>query len=276
MRSIEETAGGKTVAAVDGRTVGAGAVVLAGGGKSYPALGSDGSCYALAAAAGHRIVTPVPSAVPLLVKVRMCHFLQGLRMKARVESRIGGAPGQAAEGELLFTQYGLSGTAVLDVSESLSMAMNREGRDDVAIVVDFVPFMSEDELAAVFLGRLTSGWAAQDLATGILPEKFSHFLPRLLEEQGFAVGAGNERTATRRLAALLKAREFRVHGTRGWNEAEFTSGGVDAREVAHGRSPRSSGKGSIFAGEVLDVQAGRGGFNLAWAWASGFVAGLAE
>lgn len=276
VRSIEETAAGKTVIAADGRSVRAGAVVLAGGGKSYPALGSDGSCYRLAASAGHRIVTPVPSAVPLLVKVRMCHFLQGLRMKARVESRIGGTPRGAAEGELLFTQYGLSGTAVLDVSESLSVAMNREGRDDVAIVVDFAPFLSEDELASVFLDRLTSGWAKQDLATGILPEKFAHFLPRLLDEQGFVLGAGNERTATRRLAALLKAKEFRVHGTRGWNEAEFTSGGVDAREVAHGTLASKLRKGLYFAGEVLDVQAGRGGFNLAWAWASGFVSGLAE
>ncbi len=275
-RSIEETAGGKTVAAADGRTVRAGTVVLAGGGKSYPALGSDGSCYPLAAAAGHRIVTPVPSAVPLLVKVRMCHFLQGLRMKARVESRIGGSPGQAAEGEILFTQYGLSGTAVLDVSESLSVAMNREGREDVALIVDFAPFMSEDELAGVFLGRLTSGWAAQDLATGILPEKFARFLPSLLDEQGFAAGTGNERTAARRLAVLLKAKEFRVHGTRGWNEAEFTSGGVDAREVAHRTLASKLRRGLYFAGEVLDVQAGRGGFNLAWAWASGFVAGLAE
>jgi predicted Rossmann fold flavoprotein len=276
VRSIEDAAGGKIVTAADGRTVGAVAVILAGGGKSYPALGSDGSCYALASAAGHRIVTPVPSAVPLLVKVRMCHFLQGLRMKARVESRIGGSPGQAAEGEILFAQYGLSGTAVLDVSESLSVAMNREGREDVAIVVDFAPFMSEDELAAVILSRLTSGWAAPDLATGILPEKFSHFLPRLLEERGLVAGTGNERTAARRLAVLLKAMEFHVHGTRGWNEAEFTSGGVDAREVTYGTLASKRRNGLYFAGEILDVQAGRGGFNLAWAWASGFVAGLAE
>ena len=67
-----------------------------------------------------------------------------------------------------------------------------------------------------------------------------------------------------------------MHGTRGWNEAEFTSGGVDAREVAPGTLRSKLQSGVYFAGEILDVQGGRGGYNLAWAWASGFVAGLAE
>lgn len=276
VRSIEGRAGAMDVASEDGRTVRARAVVLAAGGRSYPALGSDGSGYALAAAAGHRVVTPVPSAVPLLVKDRMCHVLQGLRMRVRVESRIGGRTAQTADGELLFTQYGLSGTAVLDVSESLSVALNRDGRGDTAVVADFAPFLGEDELAAVFFDRLASGWAAEDIGTGILPEKLSRFLARLLQEQGYVADGGGERAATRRLAALLKAREFRVQGTRGWNEAEFTSGGVDAREIAPGTLESRLRRRLYFAGEVLDVQAGRGGYNLGWAWASGLVAGLAE
>lgn len=276
VRSIAGPAGALDVVSEDGRTVRARAVVLAAGGRSYPALGSDGSGYALAAAAGHRIVPPVPSAVPLLVRVRMCHFLQGLRMRARVESRIGGRAAQTADGELLFTQYGLSGTAVLDVSESLSVALNRDGRDDTAIVVDFAPFVGQEELGALFHDRLAAGWAAEDLGTGILPERFSRFLARLLQEQGDAAGTGDERAATGRLAALLKAREFRVQGTRGWNEAEFTAGGVDARQVLPGTLESRLRRGLYFAGEVLDVQAGRGGYNLGWAWASGLVAGLAE
>ena len=95
-------------------------------------------------------------------------------------------------------------------------------------------------------------------------------------EADYVEGQGNEPEAVRRLAAMLKAREFHVHGTRGWNEAEFTSGGVDAREVARGTLQSKLLSGVYFAGEILDVQAGRGGFNLAWAWASGHVAGLME
>lgn len=273
---IESTAGGFRVGAADGRKVDARRIVLGGGGRSYPALGSNGSCYDLAASFGHRIVKPVPSAVPLLVKVRMCHFLQGQRMRVRIEGRVGGRRTQEAEGELLFAQYGLSGTAVLDVSETLSIALNREGRRDTAVVVDFLPFMSDEDAAAELARRVEAGWAPKDLVSGLLPEKFSLFLPELLEEVGGGPGERVDAGSARRLAALLKAREFQVQGTRGWNEAEFTSGGVDAREVKPGTLESKLRRGLYLAGEVLDVQGGRGGFNLAWAWASGFVAGFAE
>jgi len=273
---VAPAARGFTVAAADGRDVFARAVVLAGGGRSYPALGSNGSCYDLAVAFGHRIVRPVPSAVPLVVKDRMCHFLQGLRLRSRVSVRIDGRPGPAAEGELLFTPYGLSGTAALDVSESVSIALNREGAKDVAVAVDLAPHMPEEELAGELAERIRSGWPERDLLAGLLAEKFALVMPRLLDEAAASRGGGSGPAKARKLAATLKSREFCVQGTRGWNEAEFTSGGVDTREVA----PRTLGsklrKGLYFAGEILDVQGGRGGFNLAWAWASGFVAGLAE
>jgi predicted Rossmann fold flavoprotein len=262
------------VRAADGRQVEARSVILAGGGRSYPALGSDGSGYTLAASFGHRIVTPVPSAVPVVVKVRMGHYLQGQRLKVRAESRIGGRTVQRAEGEVLFTPYGLSGTAILDVSESVSIALNRDGRQDVSIVIDLLPFMTAGEVAAEFSRRLAAGWAPTDLTSGLLPEKFCLFMPQVFRELGFGPGREKAADAAGLLAAALKSREYRVEGTRGWNEAEFTSGGVDAREVKPGTLESKLRSGLYLAGEVLDVQGGRGGFNLAWAWASGFVAGL--
>ncbi|MGE5740447.1 MAG: aminoacetone oxidase family FAD-binding enzyme, partial [Candidatus Aminicenantes bacterium RBG_16_66_30] len=273
---IESAAGRFRIGAADGRRVEARGLVLAGGGRSYPALGSNGSGYDLAAAFGHHIIKPVPSAVPVLAKVRMCHFLQGQRMRVRIEARVGGRRTQAADGELLFTQYGLSGTAVLDVSESLSIALNREGRGDATVVVDLLPFLSEEEAAAELARRLAAGWAPKDLVSGLLPEKFAAFLPQLLAETEGGPGERTSAGSARRLAAKLKAMVFPVQGTRGWNEAEFTSGGVDACEVKRGTLESKFQRGLYLAGEVLDVQGGRGGFNLSWAWASGFVAGLAE
>jgi len=273
---IEPAAGLFRIVAGDGRRIEAESVVLAGGGRSYPALGSDGSGYRLAAALGHSIVTPVPSAVPLLVRSRLCHLLQGQRMRVRVEGRVGGRTCQEAAGELLFTQYGLSGTAVLDVSESLSVAINRDDRGDALVVVDFLPFMSLKEAEEEFSRRQTAGWPPKDLGTGLLPEKFSLSLPQLLGEASHLPGGGDPAGAGRRLAASLKAMEFPVQGTRGWNEAEFTSGGVDAREAKPGTLESKLQPGLYLAGEVLDVQGGRGGFNLAWAWSSGYVAGLTE
>jgi len=267
--SIERTGLSFTVKATDGRTLEARSVILAGGGKAYPALGSNGSGYRLAREFGHGLISPVPSAVPLLVKDKMCHVLQGQKLRAAATGLAGARPAAVAEGEVLFTQYGLSGTAVLDVSESLSIALNREGETNAALVLDLVPFLTRDRLAAEFLRRMKAGWTDGDLAAGILPDKFSGLIPGLLS-------GGNERgeKAAAGLAADLKEKRFSVHGTRGWNEAEFTCGGLDGRQVNPGTLESKFQKGLYFAGEILDVQGGRGGYNLAWAWASGFVAGL--
>jgi hypothetical protein len=201
----------------------------------------------------------------------VCHLLQGLRIRARAISEIDGDAAQAADGEILFTQYGLSGTAVLDVSESLSIAINRDVKTNAVIILDLVPFMTKEGLEAEFSKRMNTGWADGDLAAGILPEKLGPVVRELVSKGSREPGA-----AARALAAALKEKRFSVQGTRGWNEAEFTCGGVDAREVDPGTLESRLRKGLYLAGEVLDVQGGRGGFNLAWAWASGFVAGLAS
>jgi predicted Rossmann fold flavoprotein len=255
----------------DGRAVEARSVILAGGGKSYPALGSNGSAYRLAQSFGHHLVPPVPSAVPVLVKDRMCHALQGLKTRARTASIVGGRTRETADGEVLFTQYGLSGTAVLDVSESLSVAVHREGRTDTAIVLDLVPFLSRNALASKLAKRMRDNWAEGDLGAGVLPDRFGALLPSMAP-----AGARDPGERASALAAALKEKRFGVYGTRGWNEAEFTCGGVDAREVQARTLESKLRKGLYFAGEILDVQGRRGGFNLAWAWASGFVAGLGE
>jgi len=264
--AVDSRTGGFTVTSRDGRTIEARRVVLAGGGRSYPALGANGSGYELARKWGHRIILPVPSAVPLLAKDPLCHFLQGQRIRARAAALLGGKTVREADGDLLFTAYGLSGTAVLDVSECLSIALHRDGRSDAALSADLVPFMTVDQLAAEIRRRLQAGWAESDLLSGILPEKFA-VLARARP------GAEGRPDTAAALAAVLKNKRFAVHGTRGWNEAEFTSGGVDAREVEPGTLESMRCRGLHLAGEVLDVQGPRGGYNLAWAWASGLVAG---
>ena len=267
---IEALRASFVVHAGDARSLEAGSVILAGGGKSYPALGSNGSGYRLAEAFGHGLVLPVPSAVPLLVKDRLCHLLQGQKIRARASALVDGVVRHASEGDALFTPYGLSGTAVLDVSESLSVALHRQTGRSVAVALDLVPFLSTEELAAEFSRRLRSGWSAADLVSGILPEKFRALAGELLPAyppEGDGAGA--------LLASGLKDKRFSVQGTRGWNEAEFTTGGIDAREVDPGTLESRFRKRLYLAGEILDVQGGRGGYNLAWAWASGRAAGEA-
>jgi hypothetical protein len=255
---------GFLVTSKSNKKIACGSLILAAGGKTYPALGSDGNAYRLAAHFSHNIVEPVPAAVPIVVKDILCHLLQGQKIAATAKSIIGGKVFSQASGELMFTKYGLSGTAILDVSDEVSIALNRKNEKDVFISIDMVPFMKREAIQSEVARRIASGFSGEELIAGILPNKFGAALKGLLATRTPEV-----------IAAGLKDRLFKAIGTRGWNEGEFTAGGVDLREVAESTLASKLKKGLYFAGEVLDVNGRRGGYNLAWAWASGFVAGLA-
>jgi predicted Rossmann fold flavoprotein len=251
-----------SIVSSSGQSIVCSQVVLAGGGQTYPALGSDGSLYAISRQLGHSIVAPVPSAVPLVVKDNLCHLLQGQRISAGVKSIIDGREGREINGELLFTQYGLSGSCILDISREVSIALNRQRRSETFICVDLIPFMSRQQLKNELRQRRKSGLAAGDMLAGILPDKFGKALKSLFISDNIDAALDS-----------LKARRFKVSATRGWNEAEFTSGGIDTREVDMGTLESKLVKGLYFAGEILDVDGERGGYNLGWAWASGLAAG---
>jgi hypothetical protein len=245
-----------------GRKVTCEKIILAGGGRTYPSFGSDGSSYVLAEKIGHKIIKPVPAAVSLVVKDPACHALQGQKISADLTAFVGGKKVSSSSGDLLFTKYGLSGTAVLDVSEELSVAINRFNKKDVWLLINMAPFMAETGLIAIISDRIKSGWAAPDLLVGILPNKFGAALKDVLNTKD-----------ARSIASAVRSKKFIVSGTRGWNEAEFTAGGVDVSEVKTGTLESRLKRGIYFAGEILDVTGRRGGYNLAWAWASGFIAG---
>ncbi len=259
---ISFSGGGIVVSSRGGKKIACRRVIITGGGKSYPVFGSDGSAYEIAGGIGHTIVPPVPSAVPLIVKDSLCHHLQGQRIFAAAKSIVGGREGSPVRGELLFTKYGLSGTCILDISEEISTAVNRLGRTDTFVSVDLVPFMDRARLRSELARRKRAHWPAEDMLVGILPNKFGAALKDLFDGGSLDAAAGS-----------LKDRRFKVAGTLGWNEAEFTCGGVAVDEVGVGTLASRIREGVYFAGEVLDVNGKRGGYNLAWAWASGFVAG---
>jgi predicted Rossmann fold flavoprotein len=237
-------------------------VVITGGGKTYPVFGSDGSIYEVVRRLGHTIVEPVPSVVPLVVKDNLCFLLQGQRISARARAIVGDRDGVEASGELLFTKYGLSGTCILDISDEISTALNRYRRTDVWVVADMAPFIERDQLQKELERRQKAKWPVIDMTTGLLPNKFGLALKDVFEKSDIETAA-----------RVIKERRFKVTGTRGWNEAEFTSGGVSADEVEPGTLESRLQPGIYFAGEVLDVNGKRGGYNLGWAWASGLTAG---
>jgi len=250
------------IKAKNSKSIHAKKVILASGGKTYPALGSINSLYEEAVKFGHSVIVPVPSCVPLVTKDVFCHFLQGQKVFAKAKCVIDGQVVLKEEGELLFTKYGLSGTVILDISDPVSIAINRHNKKEVYVEIDLVPFLSREDLNRELEKRLKSGFKSQDLLTGILPNKFSKVLAELLDEKNIE-----------KISAALKEKRFKITGTRGWNEAEFTSGGINVDEVDKETLESRLKENLYFAGEILDVTGKRGGYNLAWAWASGIVCG---
>ena len=260
--TVVRSGSGLTATSKSGQRLECHKVIIAGGGKSYPAFGADGGAFTLARQLGHNIVEPVPSAVPLVTKDNLCHMLQGQRIFASARSIVNGKSAEAVSGELLFTKYGLSGTCVLDISEAVSVALNRQHQTDVEVAVDMVPFMDEVSLRKELDRRRKTKVPPEDMLTGILPNKFGAALKDIFERNDIEFAVRE-----------LKNRRFKVTGTRGWNEAEFTSGGVTVDEIKPGTLESKMVADVYFAGEVLDVDGRRGGYNLGWAWASGVVAG---
>jgi predicted Rossmann fold flavoprotein len=250
------------VTAKDGKKVNCEKVVITGGGKAYPVLGSDGSTLEIAHKLGHTIVEPVPCAVPLVVKDHLCHLLQGQRINAAASSVVDGIKSPEVQGELLFTKYGLSGTCILDISEEISIAFNRQHKNDVFVSVDMIPFWERQVFKEAIYIRRKAGFISEEILVGLLPNKLSFALKDILE---------NNDADT--IFNTLKDYRFKVSETKSWNEAEFTAGGINVNEIKPGTLESRLQPGVYFAGEVLDVNGRRGGYNLAWAWASGYIAG---
>ncbi len=266
---------GVSVELEDGRTLNAGAVVLATGGASYPATGSTGDGYRLAAELGHTVVPPRPSLVPLESPDPDCAKMQGLALKnvlLKVKNRKNKVVYQE-QGELLFTHFGLSGPLVL----SASAHMRDFGGDSYTCLIDLKPALDEQKLDERLLREL-SGGANRDMSNLALTLVPRLMAPVLLERAGIP-GERKARDVTRgerrRLLEVLKGFSVAVSGPRPIAEAIITSGGVKVSEVDPRTMMSKKVPGLFFAGELLDVDAYTGGFNLQIAWATGRAAGEA-
>jgi predicted Rossmann fold flavoprotein len=249
-------------------------VIVATGGASYPATGSTGDGYRLAEAVGHTIVPIRPALVPLETAGDVARRLQGLSLRnVRATLRVDGRQQAGQFGELLFTHFGLSGPIVLTLSGQAVDAL-REGRQ-VELAIDLKPALDEDKLDARLLRDLNAHGKRQfrTLLKGLLPSKLIPACVDLVGIPPFKVAHQISAEERGRLRAWLKDFRLRVSGHRPLAEAIITAGGVDTREV----DPRTLASrlvaGLYFAGEVLDVDADTGGYNLQAAFSTGWLAG---
>jgi predicted Rossmann fold flavoprotein len=252
----------------------AGRVILAAGGKAGPQFGSDGSGLRLAAALGHRLVDPVAALVPLRLRADFLRKLKGVSFEACGEVRCGEEILRSEAGEFLFTDSGISGLPVLQLSRSAAVALKQNKVP--CIVLDLFPGSGLDELDAALEIRFRRQ-GHKSLADGLVGMLNKRLIPIVLSEAGVdnhaLLGKEFSMAARTRLARLLKNWSLTISGTMPWPEAQVTAGGVALDEVDASTLQSRLVPGLYFCGEILDVDGDCGGFNLQWAWSSGYVAG---
>lgn len=246
-------------------------VVLATGGQSLPKSGSDGAGFAMARALGHTIVPPVPALVPMLLDAAgaLSHAaMSGVSHPSEITVWLNGKVDVRVRGSLLWTHFGISGPAALDVSRHWTRA--QQTGDPIRLTLNLCPGESFEAVDT----RIIALWAERPkaslltLLSTLLPATVAQALLSALALDGHAAVGTTTRDARRRLVHALTEWTLPVVGTRGYTYAEVTAGGVTLSEVDPGSLESRVQPGLYFAGEVLDVDGRLGGFNFQWAWSS--------
>ena len=270
--ALEIQEGRVTGVVLEGQTLAAGAVILATGGLSYPATGSTGDGYRLAQEAGHTIVEPRPSLVPLEEAGDTCARMQGLSLK-NVTLTLKNQKKKAVfqeQGEMLFTHFGLSGPLVLSASAHANWA-----KDTYTAVIDLKPALDEEKLEARILRDVAQApnKAFHNFLEGLLPRLLIPVAGERAQIPADLPVNAMTRAQRRRLMEVMKHFAIPISGPRPIKEAIITAGGVKTGEVDPGSMMSKKTAGLFLAGELLDVDAYTGGFNLQIAWCTGRAAG---
>ena len=273
-KEIIKTKNGFKIYSTDSSTYECEKLIIATGGKSAPKTGSDGSGYSLARQLGHSIISPVPSLVQLKLNYNKLKALSGVKFDGFADIFINDKYVQKEFGEILFTDYGISGPPILQLSRTASYGLSKDSK--VSLSIDMLPNISCEDLKtflnnhwSVFRGR-----CVHDSFIGIINKKV---IPIILKEAKIddihkpcCDLTLNEKDA---LYTLLKQWQFEVSGTNSFTNAQVTAGGINTKEVNPETLESNITKNLFFAGEILDVDGDCGGFNLQWAWSSGAIAG---
>ena len=248
---------------------GADAVIMACGGRAAPDLGSNGSGYPILEKLGHHIIPAFPALVQVKTSTEYGKGLQGMKFDGIVrlfynETEIG-----AEQGEILFTEYGLSGPPLFRLSRAV--AMYRKCR----IELDLMPEYTEEQVAELLEAQKFPVKTLENYLVGILPKRMGQVL---LKACGIAplsrISDTLSRKEIRQAARAIKGWSFETNGTLSWNNAQVTAGGVDVREVNPATFESRLMDNLFIVGELLDIDGDCGGYNLQWAWSSGYIAGI--
>lgn len=280
----EEISGGSRVRLVtgvrlaDGRRLQAHCVVIATGGLSYASTGSDGDGYAFGEAAGHKIIDCRPSLVPLMVREEWCKELMGLALK-NVSIRLccGKKELYQGFGEMLFTHYGVSGPLILSASSYYVQMEEKhsKAKGEAVLYIDLKPALSSEQLDRRILREFEENKKKQfrNALNTLFPVRLIPIMIRLSGIQPEKKVYEITREERKAFVDIIKRVPLTITGTGGYQEAVITKGGVSVKEVNPSTMESRKVSGMFFAGEVLDLDALTGGFNLQIAWSTGHLAG---
>lgn len=262
------------VALADRTKIRADRVIVATGGLSYPSTGSTGDGYRFAKSAGHSVTSLTPSLVPFNVKETDIPLMQGLSLRNVTLTVSDGKKKLFRDmGEMMFTHFGVTGPLVLSAS---ALVQDRIAKRELQAQIDLKPALSEEKLDARILREFDENRnrSFHNAIRGMYPSKM---IPVITDRSGIDPDTPVHDITSemrRRLIRETKQFGFTVTSLRGWNEAIITRGGIRVKEVDPGTMESKFVKGLYFAGEVLDLDAFTGGFNLQIAWSTGYAAGL--
>ena len=249
-------------------------VIVCTGGLSYPSTGSTGDGYRFAETAGHTVVECTPALVPFNIREEWVKALQGLSLKNTAITIYDKDKKLYSDfGEMLFTHFGVSGPMILSASGNIKAD---KFKNPLKLIIDLKPAMSEEQLDKRILRDFDENKNKQfrNSINKLLPSKL---VPIIIELSGIAPDKKvNEISKEERLGFvhLLKNLTMTINGLRGWNEAIITKGGICVKNINPSTMESKLVSNLFFAGEVLDLDAMTGGYNLQIAWSTGYLAGL--
>ena len=270
--AIKQLKKGFSVATEAGGALQADKLLIATGGKAAEHLGSDGAGYAFAKTFGHAVTSLFPTLIQLRSDAKYLKKIAGVKFEGRVTLLIDGKVVQSEEGDVLFTDYGVSGNTVIDISRRAAKAL--EEKREVKVRLNLLKMFDRKELDAMMLRRFENR-PKKSLTfslVGLVNKKLAPVIVNeVIGEDKFA--AQTSKKERLRLVDFMQNWELDITGTQEFKRAEATAGGVRVDEVDAQTMESKKVKGLYFAGEVLDVDGDCGGYNLQWAWSSGYLAG---
>lgn len=274
VKSIMSTKNGFKILTSKGDTISANKIILATGGASAPKTGSDGSGFAIAKQLGHNIIKPLPALVQIKLDYNHLKALSGIKFDGNCSIYVDDELKRKEFGEILFTDYGISGPPILQLSRIASYGLDKKKK--VHINVNLMSSYEKDELIN-FLESHFAIFSHRSLMNSLIGVVNKKLIPIILKETNIENihKPCSELTWQEKnnLITLLQNWEFKVTGTNSFSNCQVTAGGIDTLQIDNSTLQSKIVPNLYFCGELIDVDGDCGGFNLQWAWSSGFVAG---